>query len=132
MEILFSHVFEIVWISASSKKFEKPITFECFFPYFFRIMKILFSLGVVWISAASEIFKKVINLKCLCFSMLFLYYGIHFFHVLGNAWISASYKKFKKALTLKCLCFPIFFPDYGNSLFAYFGDCMDSCFTRNI
>ena len=88
MGIHFFHILGIVWISASLKIVEKPITLEClFFPILFScIMEIHFSqvLGIVWISASSEIFKKPINLKCLCFPILFPYYGNPLFPCFGN------------------------------------------------
>ena len=88
MGIHFSHILGIVWVSASPKTFEKPITLEClfFFPYFSRFLGIHFShvLGIVWVSASSKIFKKPINLKCLCFPILFPYYGNTLFPCVGN------------------------------------------------
>ena len=66
MEIHFSRVFGTVWICASPKIFEKPITLECLFfpilsPYYGNSLSHV--LGIVWISASPEILKKLINLK---------------------------------------------------------------------
>ena len=68
MEIHVSHVLGIVWISASSKIFEKLICLNVyFFPYFPRVTGIHFShvLGILWISASPEICKKLI-IFCVC------------------------------------------------------------------
>ena len=84
IEIYFSYVWGVGWISVSPILFEKPITFKClFFPYFSRSMRIHFShvLGIVLIS---EIFKKPITLECLCFPTLFPYYGSSLFPCFGN------------------------------------------------
>ena len=136
MGIHFSHVLGIVWISASLKIFEKPITLEClFFPCTFSgLWK--FTFPKFW-----ELYGFLLHPKCLrnpqiwivcVFPYLSHIMEIHFSHVLGTARISASSEKFQKHLTLKCLCFLIFFPYYGNSLFPYFGNCMNFCFTQNI
>ena len=70
--IHFSHILGIVWISASSELFKKPIN-VCVFPYFSRIMEIHFShvLQTAWISASSEEFQKHSTSKCLCFLIFF-------------------------------------------------------------
>ena len=111
MEIHLSYVLGTAWISASHKKFKKPLTLKlsCIFPYFSLTMGIQFSyiLGIIWISASPRIFKKLINLKCLCFPILSLYYRYPLF------------------LCFKSSCVAIFLPYYGNSLFPYFGNCMD-------
>ena len=141
MGIHFSHILGIVWVSASPKIFEKPITLEClflfFFPYFSRIMGIHFShvLEIVWISASIKIFKKPINLKCLCFPILFPYYGNPLFSYVGNCmdfcfqqkvpetlnfemfmFSYATHEVCKKPIALECLCFPILFPYYEDSV----------------
>ena len=88
MEIHVSHVLGIVWISASSKIFEKLICLNvCFFPYFPRIMGIHFShvLGILWISASPEICKKPIIFFCVCFTILFQYYANPLFPCFGTA-----------------------------------------------
>ena len=78
MEIHFSYVLGIVWISVLPKIFEKPITLECLclptlFPYYGNPLSHV--LGTIWISASSEIFKRPINLKYLYFGIPFPYYG---------------------------------------------------------
>ena len=129
MGIHFSHILGIVWISASLKIVEKPITLEClfFFPYFSRIMEIHFSqvLGIVWISASSKIFKKPINLKCLCFSILFPYNGNPLFPCFGNCMDFCIKRKISETLNFEMFVFshifsllweftfPIFWELYG-------------------
>ena len=87
MEIYFSNVFGIVRIFASSKIFEKPLTFECLFflilfPYYENSLLICF--GNCMVSVSPEIFKKSVNLKYLSFTVLFPYYGNPLFPCLGN------------------------------------------------
>ena len=61
MGIHFSHVLGIVWISASSKIFNKPINLKCLcFPILFLYyMEIQFShvFGAAWISASNNNFE---------------------------------------------------------------------------
>ena len=136
MAIHFSYILGTAWISASSKKFQKPLTLKClcfpiFFPYY-----------------GNSLFPYFGNCMDFCFTQnisetqhfgmfaFFPYFsrimGIHFSHVLGIVWISASSEIFKKTINLKCLCFPILFPYNGNPVFPCFGNCMDFCFKQKI
>ena len=57
MRIRFSHVLGIVWISASSRIFKKPINLKCLsFPILFRYNgnSLFQCLGTAWISASSK------------------------------------------------------------------------------
>ena len=136
MGIHFSHILGIVWISASPKIFEKPITLECLcFPIFFSYY-------------GNSLFPYFGNCMDFCFtqnSWETHYFGMFVFshtfpvlweftfpHVLRIAWISASSEIFKKPINLKYLCFPILSPYYGNPLFLCFWNCMGFCFTQNI
>ena len=67
---LLFHILEFVWISASPKIFEKPITLECLcFSMFSLTMGIhfLLILEIVWISASFKIVEKHISLECFFF-----------------------------------------------------------------
>ena len=97
----FSQVLGILWISASSKIFRKPISLKC----------LCFSLQG--------------------FSILCQYNRNPFFPCFGNGMDFCIKQKIQKHLTLKCLVFLIFFPSSGNSLFPYFENCMDFCFIQN-
>ena len=105
----FPHILGVVWICASPKIFEKPITLEClhFFPYFSRIMEIHFShvLVIVWISASSKIFKKAMNLKCLCFPILFPDYANPLFPFVGNCMDFCFKWKIPETLNLEVFVF---------------------------
>ena len=103
MEIHFSYVLGTAWISASSKKFRKPLTLKClcfemFEPYIFFIS---------------------------------LTMGIQFSNILGVAWINASHEMCQKLIALEGLCFPIRFLYYENSVFPCFWNCVAFSFTRN-
>ena len=87
MGIHFSHVLGVVWISASSEIFKKPINLKyfCFpilflyqdnplFPHFGNCLDFCFK----------EKFQKPLTLKCLCFPIFFPYYGKSLFPYFGN------------------------------------------------
>ena len=132
MAIHFSHILKIAWISASSKKFQRPLTLKCLcFPKFFPF-------------CGNSLFPYLRNFVVFCFTQnisetqhfgmfpFFPYFshimGIYFSHVLGIVWISASSEIFKKSTNLKCLFFPILFPCNGNRLFPCFGNLINFCF----
>ena len=136
MDIHFSHIFSIAWISAISKKSQKPLNLKClcipiFFPYcgnslfryFGNCMDFCFTQNI-WETQHFEIFAFFPYISCIM--------RIHFSHILGTVWISASSEVFKKSINLKCLCFPILFPYYGNPLFPCVGNCIDFCFKLKI
>ena len=138
MGIHFSHILGIVWVSASPKIFEKPITLECFFFHTFPILwEFTFPMfgDCMDFCFISKVFKKPINLKCLCFPILFPYYGNPLFSYVGNCmdfcfqqkvpetlnfemfmFSYATHEVCKKPIALECLCFPILFPYYEDSV----------------
>ena len=108
MAIHFSYILGTAWISASSKKFQKPLTLKClcfpiFFPYYGNSLFPYFGhcLDFCFTQNISETQHFGMFAFFPYFSRLM---GIHFSHVLGIDWISASSEKFQKHLTLKCLC----------------------------
>ena len=126
MQIHFSHILEIVCISASRKIFEKPITLEClcfpiFFPYYGNS---LFPCFGNWLDFCfKRKISETLNFEMLvCFPYFFLTLWIHFPHIFGIICINATHEICKKPIALECLCFPIRFPYYENSVISMFSE----------
>ena len=88
MGIHISHVLGIVWISASSEIFKKPMNLKCFcfsilFPY--NGNALFPYIGITaWISASSKKFRKLLTLKSLRFPIFFTHYGNSLFPYFEN------------------------------------------------
>ena len=136
MGIHFSHVLVIVWISASSKLFKKPINLKCLcfpilFPYY-----------------GNPLFPFVGNCMGFCFKYNIpetLNFGMFVFsHIFSLPWeftfsifwelygFLLHSKQLRNPLLWNVCFFPIRFPYYWNSLFPCSGNCMDFCFIRTI
>ena len=74
MRIRFSHVLGIVWISASSRIFKKPINLKCLsFPILlpYNGNSLFQCLGTAWISASSKNIPETLNFEMFMFSHIF-------------------------------------------------------------
>ena len=132
MEVHFSQVLGIVWISASSEIFKKPINLKCLcfrilFPYY----------GNSLLNCMDFCFKQKIpetlNFEMFVFSHIFPLLWEFTFPIFWELYEFLLHPKYFRKPTLWNVCFfPILFPYYGNSLFPCFGNCMNFCFIRNI
>ena len=127
MEIQFPHVLGIVWISASHKTFEKPITLESLrflilflyygnplSPCFGNCMDFSFTQSI-WETHKFEMFVL---------SHTFLYYGNPRFPCFGNC-------IFKKPINLKCLCFPVLLEFTFLVFWELYGFLLHAKYVRN-
>ena len=134
--IHFSHVLGIVWISALSELFKKPINLKCFcfpilfpyngnslFPCFGNCMDFCFKWKI----------SETLNFEKFVFSHIFSLLWDFIFPIFWELYGFVLHPKYLRNPLLWDVCFfPILFPYYGNSLFPCFADCMDFCFIQNI
>ena len=108
MRIHFSHVLGIVWISASSKIFRKPINLKCLcFPLLFRIMEIHFShmLGSAQISASSKKIPETLNFEMFMFSHIFsLLCEFTYFLIFWELYVLMPHIKYVRSPQLQNAC----------------------------
>ena len=136
MEIHFFQVLGIVWISASSKIFKKPINLKCLcfsilFPYNGNPLFPCFGNCMDFCIMGN--ISETLNFEMFVFFHIFSLLLEFTFPIFWELYGFLLHPKYLRNPALWNVCFfPILFPYYGNSLFPCFGNCMDFCFIRKI
>ena len=133
MGIHFYHTLGIVWTSASSEIFKKPINFKCLcfpilFPYNWNPLFPCF--GNCMDFCLKRKISEILNFEMLMFYHIFPLlweFAFRFFAYFGNCIYYATHEICKKPMTLKCLCFLL----WEFSYFPCSRNCMGFYFTRN-
>ena len=123
MEIHFSQVLGIAWISASSKIFKKPINLKCLcfsIPFSYNGNPLFLCFGNYMDFCIKRKIPESLNFEMFMFFHIFFPYCANSLsHILGIVCINATHEVWKKLIVLECLCFPIRFPYYENSVVSH-------------